>query len=58
MALDDVSSMISELNGRMQYNTANFPNGNLPLSGEVNVHDIGATLFGSYSFSDMVHIKY
>ncbi|MFZ0727719.1 MAG: porin [Desulfobacterales bacterium] len=46
------------LNGRIQYNTANFPNGNLDLSGEVNVRDLGATLFGFHSFSDMVHLKY
>ncbi len=46
------------LNGRIQFNTDNYPNGNLPLSGEVNVRDLGATLFGSHSFTDTVHIKY
>lgn len=46
------------LNGRSMFNTANLPDGNLPLSGEVNVRDLGATLFGSHSFTDTVHIKY
>ena len=46
------------LNGRTQFNTANFSNGNLPMAGEVNVRDQGATQFGSHSFTDMVHIKY
>lgn len=46
------------LNGRIQFNTANFIDGNINLSGETNVRDLGATLFGAHSFTDSIHIKY
>jgi hypothetical protein len=46
------------LNGGAVFNTAAFEDGNLDLDGEVNLRDLGATLFGSTSFSDTVHAKY
>ena len=46
------------LNGRVRFNSDNFPDGNLGLSGDVNVRDLGATLFGKYSFTDYAHVKY
>lgn len=47
------------LNGGAVFNTAVFEDGNLDLSGDGNVsRDIGATLFGSTSFSETFHGKY
>jgi hypothetical protein len=46
------------LNGGAVFNTAAFEDGNLDLEGDVNVRDLGATLFGSFSLNDMVHAKY
>jgi hypothetical protein len=46
------------LNGRAQFNTATFGDGNLPFEGEVNVRDLGATLFGTRSFTEDIHLKY
>ena len=46
------------LNGRIQFNTATFPDGNVGLNGQTNVRDEGATLFGKHSFTDEVHVKY
>jgi hypothetical protein len=47
------------LDGGAVFNTAVFDDGNLDLSGDGNVNrDIGATLFGSTSFSEKFHAKY
>lgn len=47
------------LNGGAVFNTAVFDDGNLDLSGDGNVNrDIGATLFGSTSFTETFHAKY
>ena len=47
------------LNGGAVFNTAIFEDGNLDLSGDGNVNrDIGVTLFGSTSFSEIFHVKY
>lgn len=46
------------LNGRMNFNTANFPDGNLSLSNGTAVRDEGLTLFGSRSFNEDFHFKY
>ena len=47
------------LNGGAVFNTAAFEDGNLDLSGDGNVNrDIGATLFGSTSFTETFHAKY
>ena len=46
------------LNGRYGFNNANLPDGNLDLSNDVSVRDTGATLFGSTSLSDALHVKY
>jgi hypothetical protein len=46
------------LNGGAVFNTAAFEDGDLDLEGDVNLRDLGATLFGSFSLNDMVHAKY
>ena len=47
------------LNGGAVFNTAAFEDGNLDLRGDGNVHrDLGATLFGSISFTETFHAKY
>jgi hypothetical protein len=47
------------LDGGAVFNTAVFEDGNLDLSGDGNVNrDIGATLFGSTSFTETFHAKY
>lgn len=46
------------LNGGAVFNTAAFEDGDLDLEGDVNVRDLGATFFGSFSLNDMVHAKY
>lgn len=46
------------LNARPQFNTANLPEGDLALEGSVNVRDIGATIFGTLSAHDELHVKY
>lgn len=46
------------LNGRMSFNTANFPDGNLALANDTSVRDEGVTLFGSKSMTDTFHFKY
>jgi hypothetical protein len=46
------------LNGGAVFNTAAFEDGNLALEGDANLRDLGATLFGTFSLTDMVHAKY
>ena len=46
------------LNGGAIFNTAAFEDGDLDLEGDVNLRDLGATFFGSFSLNDMVHAKY
>jgi hypothetical protein len=46
------------LNGGAVFNTTAFEDGNLDLEGDVNIRDIGATLFGSTSLNEFVHAKY
>jgi hypothetical protein len=46
------------LNGGAIFNTAAFEDGNLALEGDANLRDLGATLFGTFSLTDMVHAKY
>jgi hypothetical protein len=46
------------LNGGAVFNTAAFEDGDLDLEGDVNLRDLGATFFGSFSLNDMVHAKY
>ena len=46
------------LNGGAVFNTAAFEDGDLDLEGDVNLCDLGATFFGSFSLNDMVHAKY
>jgi hypothetical protein len=46
------------LNGGAVFNTAAFEDGNLDLEGDLNLRDLGATLFGTFSLNDMVHAKY
>ncbi|MCF6248415.1 MAG: OprO/OprP family phosphate-selective porin [Desulfobacula sp.] len=46
------------LNGRTNFNTATFSDGNLGLGNSTAVRDEGATLFGSTSMSDTLHVKY
>jgi len=47
------------LDGGAVFNTAVLDDGNLDLSGDGNVNrDIGATLFGSISFTEKFHAKY
>ncbi len=46
------------LNGGAVFNTTALEDGNLDLEGDVNIRDIGATLFGSTSFTHTVHVKY
>jgi hypothetical protein len=47
------------LDGGAVFNTAVLEDGNLDLSGDGNVNrDIGATLFGSTSFTETFHAKY
>lgn len=46
------------LNGGAVFNTAAFEDGDLDLEGDVNLRDLGATFFGSFSLNDMLHAKY
>jgi hypothetical protein len=46
------------LNGGAVFNTTAFEDGNLDLEGDVNIRDIGATLFGSTSLNEFAHAKY
>jgi hypothetical protein len=47
------------LNGGAVFNTVAFDDGNLDLTGDGNLQrDIGATLFGSVSYNENVHLKY
>ena len=46
------------LTGGAVFNTAAFEDGNLDLEGDLNLRDLGATLFGTFSLNDMVHAKY
>ncbi len=46
------------LGARPQFNTADYPDGDLGLEGRTNVRDIGATLFGALSASERLHFKY
>lgn len=46
------------LNGGAVFNTTAFEDGDLDLEGDVNLRDLGATFFGSFSLNDMVHAKY
>jgi hypothetical protein len=45
-------------NGRSAFNNASLAGTKSGLSGDVNVRDLGVSIFGSGSFSDMVHLKY
>lgn len=46
------------LNARPQFNTTDFTDADLDLEGQVNVRDIGATMFGLLSASEELHLKY
>ncbi|MFO7595984.1 MAG: porin [Desulfocurvibacter africanus] len=46
------------LGARPQFNTADYPDGDLGLEGRTNVRDIGATLFGALSAHEELHFKY
>jgi hypothetical protein len=44
--------------GRVEFNTATLANTNSGLSPTVADRDLGGTFFGTYSLSDIVHVKY
>jgi len=50
--------LTSGLRGKVEFDTATLRNTNSGVSSPVRDRDIGATLFGVYSFSDMLHFKY
>jgi hypothetical protein len=46
------------MRSRVEFNTAALRNTNSGLWGPVHDRDIGATVFGTYSYSDTLHFKY
>ena len=46
------------MRSRVEFNTAALGNTNSGLWGPVHDRDIGATVFGAYSYSDTLHFKY
>jgi hypothetical protein len=46
------------LRGLVEFDTATLKNTNSGIHGPYQDRDLGATFFGTYSFSDMLHFKY
>jgi hypothetical protein len=46
------------LRGRVEFDTTTLRNSNSGIWGPYKDRDLGATLFGAYSLSDMLHFKY
>ena len=46
------------LRGRVEFDTTTLKNTNSGIHGPYQDRDLGATFFGTYSFTDMLHFKY
>ncbi|MEJ2726987.1 MAG: porin [Deltaproteobacteria bacterium] len=46
------------LRGRVEFDTTTLKNTNSGIHGPYQDRDLGATFFGTYSFTDMLHLKY